>query len=107
MVIFFCGAMPPDYVLHCEPTDLLRLLVLVLGTAFLLRLTYTGRKRVVGRPRIDWAQALIEILSNFTRCSIEKLLDSLTDKLTYQFTVERLCRHASPASEWIASVGLF
>ena len=83
------------HILRCEPTDPLRLVVFEPNTALLPRLTGTGRKRVVGRPRIDWAQALIEIFCEFARCSRTELLSLVTDKQSYHFTVERLCSHAA------------
>ena len=43
-------------------TDPLRLVVFEPGTELLPRLTNTGRKRVVRRPRIDWAQTLRDFL---------------------------------------------
>ena len=48
------------HILRREPTDPLRLVVFEPNTALLRRLTGTGRKRAVGRPRIDWAQTSIE-----------------------------------------------
>ena len=52
------------HILRREPTDPLRLVVFEPNTALLPRLTGTGRIKVVGRPRIDWAQTLIEIFCN-------------------------------------------
>ena len=48
------------HILRREPTDPLRLVIFEPGTLLLPRLTGTGRKRVVGRPRIDWAQTFID-----------------------------------------------
>ena len=79
------------HILRREPTDPLRLVIFEPGTLLLPRLTGTGRKRVVGRPRIDWAQTLIEIFCDFVRCSRDDLLSRVTDKPSYHFTVERLC----------------
>ena len=83
------------HILRCEPTDPLRLVVFEPNTALLPRLTGTGRKRVVGRPRIDWAQALIEIFCNFAHCSSADLPSIATNKQSYHYTVERLCSHAA------------
>ena len=47
------------HILRCPETDPLRLVVFEPGTELLPRLTNTGRKRVAGRPRIDWAQTLM------------------------------------------------
>ena len=81
------------HILRREPTDPLRLVIFEPGTLLLPRLTGTGRKRVVGRPRIDWAQTLIEIFCDFVRCSRDDLLSRVIDKPSYHFTVERLCSH--------------
>ena len=83
------------HILRRAPTDPLRLVVFEPGTPFLPRLTGTGRKRVVGRPRIDWAQTLIEIFCDFTKCSRDDLPSRVIDKQTYHFTVERLCSHTA------------
>ena len=57
------------------------------------RLTNTGRKIVVGRPRVDLAQALIEIFCNFAQVSRPQMIEIASDKERYHCTVERLCRH--------------
>ena len=51
------------HILRCPETDPLRLVVFEFGTDLCPRLTNTGRKRVVGRPRIDWAEAVIDIFA--------------------------------------------
>ena len=53
------------HILRRPETDPLRLVVFEPGTDLCPRLTNTGRKRVVGRPRIDWAQAVIEFFCSF------------------------------------------
>ena len=80
------------HILRRPETDPLRL---VPGTELLPRLTNTGRKRVVGRPRIDWAQTLIEIFYSFAQCSRSRMLEIVSDKSKYHFIVERLCRHTA------------
>ena len=64
-------------------------------TELLPRLTNTGQKRVVGRPRIDWAQALNETFCSFAQCSRSRLIEIVSDKQLYHFIVERLCRHTA------------
>ena len=64
------------HILRRPETDPLRLVVLEPGTELLPRLTSTGRKRVVGRPRIDWAQTLIEIYCSFAQCSRSRMLET-------------------------------
>ena len=83
------------HILRREPTDPLRLVVFEPNTALLPRLSGTGRKKVVGRPRIDWAQALIEIFCTFARCSRDELLHIVIDKQSYHSVVERLCSQAA------------
>ena len=83
------------HILRREPTDPLRLVVFEPNTALLPRLTGTGRIKVVGRPRIDWAQTLIEIFCNFARCSRNDLLNIVLDKQSYHTLVERLCSQAA------------
>ena len=83
------------HILRREPTDPLRLVVFEPNTALLPRLTGTGRKEVVGRPRIDWAQTLIEIFCNFARCSRDDLLNIVLDKQSIHTLVERLCSQAA------------
>ena len=60
------------HILRRPETEPLRLVVFEPGTELLPRLTSTGRKRVVGRPRIDWAQTLIEMFLWF--CSMFPIL---------------------------------
>ena len=83
------------HILRCEPTDPLRLVVFEPNTNLLPRLTGSGRKRVVGRPSIDWAQALIEFFCDFARCSRQDLLLFASDKQKYHTIVERLCSQAA------------
>ena len=83
------------HILRREPTDPLRLVVFEPNTALLPRLTGIGRKNVFGRPRIDWAQTLIEIFCNFSRCSRNDLLNIVLDKQSYHTLVERLCSQAA------------
>ena len=64
-------------------------------SALLPRLTGTGRKKVVGRPRIDWAQTLIEIFCNYAGCSRNDLIKIVLDKQSYHTIVERLCSQAA------------
>ena len=79
------------HVLRRPQADPLRLVVFEPDTDLRPRLTNTGRKRVVGRPRIDWAQSLIEIFCNFAQCSRSRLLEIVPDKQKYHTMVERLC----------------
>ena len=88
------------HILRREPTDPLRLVVFEPNTALLPRLTGTGRIKVVGRPRIDWAQTLIEIFCNFARCSRNDLLNIVLDKQSYHTLVERLCSQAARDQQW-------
>ena len=83
------------HILHREPTDPLRLVVFEPNTALLPRLTGTSRKNVVGRPRIDWAQTLIEIFCNYAGCSRNDLIKIVLDKQSYHTIVERLCSQAA------------
>ena len=83
------------HILRRPETDPLRLVVFEPGTELLPRLTSTGRKRVVGRPRIDWAQTFIEIFCSFAQCSRSRMLEVVSDKSKYHFIVERLCRHTA------------
>ena len=74
------------------------------------RLTNTGRKRVLGRPRIDWAQTLIEIFCSFAQCSRSRMLEIDSDKSKYQFIVERPCtksRHTARQIHRFFFVSLF
>ena len=59
------------------------------------RLTSSGRKRVVGRPRIDWAQALIEIFCDFAQVSRPRMVEIAFDKQRYHSIVDRLCKSAA------------
>ena len=68
------------HILRREPTDPLRLVVFEPNTALLPRLTGTGRKKVVGRPRIDWAQTLIEIFCNL---NFRKLFPAMISSILY------------------------
>ena len=79
------------HVLRRPQNDPLRLVVFEPDTELCPRLTNTGRKRVVGRPRIDWAQTLIEIFCNFSQVSRPRMLEIVSDKQRYHFIVERLC----------------
>ena len=83
------------HILRRPETDPLRLVVFEPGTELLPRLTSTGRKRVVGRPRIDWAQTLIEIYCSFAQCSRSRMLEIVSDKSKHHFIVERLRRHTA------------
>ena len=83
------------HVLRCPQTDPLRLVVFEPDTDLRPRLTNTGRKRVVGRPRIDWAQTLIEIFCSFAQCSRPQMLNVVPDKQKYHSIVERLCSHTA------------
>ena len=83
------------HILRRPETDPLRLVVFEPGTELLPRLTSTGRKRVVGRPRIDWAQTLIEMFCSFAQCSRSRMLEIVSDKSKYHIIVERLCRHTA------------
>ena len=80
------------HILRREPTDPLRLQVIVFepNTALLPRLRGTDRKKVVGRPRIDWAQTSIEILG-IMQGSRNDLLKIVLDQHSYHSIVERLC----------------
>ena len=79
------------HVLRRPQADPLRLVVFEPDTDLRPRLTNTGRKRVVGRPRIDWAQSLVEIFCSFAQCSRSRLLEIVPDKQKYHTMVERLC----------------
>ena len=79
------------HILRRPETDPLRLVVFGPGTDLCPRLTNTGRKRVVGRPRIDWAQAVIEIFCSFAQVSRPQMLEIASDKQRYHFIVEVLC----------------
>ena len=83
------------HILRRPETDPLRIVVFEPGTNLCPRLTNTGRKRVVGRPRIDWAQALIEMFCNFAQVSRPRMLEIVSDKQLYHSIVERLCRHTA------------
>ena len=83
------------HILRRSETDPLRLVVFEPGTELLPRLTSTGRKRVVGRPRIDWAQTIIDFFCSFAQCSRSRMLEIVSDKSKYHFVVERLCRHTA------------
>ena len=83
------------HILRRPETDPLRLVVFEPGTDLCPRLTNTGRKRVVGRPRIDWAQTLIEIFCSFAQVSRPQMLEIAFDKQRYHSFVERLCRHTA------------
>ena len=83
------------HVLRRPQTDPLRLVIFEPDTELRPRLTNTGRKRVVGRPRIDWAQTLIEIFCSFAQISRPQMLEIVSDKQRYHFIVERLCRHTA------------
>ena len=83
------------HILRRPETDPLRLVVFEPGTDLCPRLTNTGRKRVVGRPRIDWAQAVIEIFCSFAQVSRPQMLEIASDKQRYHSFVERLCRHTA------------
>ena len=83
------------HILRREPTDPLCLVVFEPSTALLLRLTGTGRKKRVGRPRINWAQTSIAIFCNYARCSRNDLLKIVLDKQSYHSIVERLCSQAA------------
>ena len=95
------------HILRRPETDPLRLVVFEPGTELLPRLTSTGRKRVVGRPRIDWAQTLIEIFCSFAQCSRSRMLEIVSDKSKYHFIVERLCRHSARQVHWYFIFFLF
>ena len=79
------------HILRRPETDPLRLVVFEPCTELLPRLTSTGRKRVVGRPRIS----LIEMFCSFAQCSLSGMLEAVSDKSKYDFIVERLCRHTA------------
>ena len=79
------------HVLRRPQTDPLRLVTFQPDTDLLPRLTNTGRKRVVGRPRLDWAQVLIEIFCTFARAPRSRMVEIASDKQRYHFLVERLC----------------
>ena len=78
-------------VYRIDTHDPLRLVVFEPDTELCPRLTNTGRKRVVGRPRIAWAQTLTEIFCNFSQVSRPRMLEIVSDKQRYHFIVERLC----------------
>ena len=74
------------HILRYPETDPLRLVFFELGTDLRPRLTNIGRKRVVGRPRIDWAQALFGfVFCNFVRVSRPQMLEIVSDKQHYHF----------------------
>jgi len=86
------------HILRREPTDPLRLVVFEPNTALLPRLTGTGRKKVVGRPRNDWAQQTLQLIENschLANCSRNGLLNIVLDKQSYHTLVERLCSQAA------------
>ena len=58
----------------------------------------------VGRPRIDWAQTLVEIFCNFTQVSRPRMLELVSDKQRYHFLIERLCRQTALFSEYSFSI---